>query len=131
MIVLIFLPGFMFFVRLVPVRANGGFPAKRQEFKVEWSAVDAESDRVHCSAVSAGDPASGHFPGGVPAIGADEDYLWVFSSLHFCGLFFALSRKAGRGRVKEDKPLPLSVGEGPYFESARGLLGGTWGLKAG
>jgi len=49
----------------------------------------------------------------------------------FCGLFFGFSRKAGRGRVKEDKPLPLSVGKGPYFESARGLLGGTWGLKAG
>jgi hypothetical protein len=40
MIVLIFSPGFMLFVRLVPVRANGGFPAKRQEFKVERSAVD-------------------------------------------------------------------------------------------
>jgi hypothetical protein len=49
----------------------------------------------------------------------------------FCGLFFALSRKVGRGRVKEDKTLPLAVAEGPYFESARGLLGGTWGLKAG
>jgi hypothetical protein len=48
----------------------------------------------------------------------------------FCGLLFVLARKAGRGKVKEDKPLPLSVGEGPYFESARGLLGGTWGLKA-
>jgi hypothetical protein len=47
--------------------------------------------------------------------------LWVL---------FRLSRKAGRGRVKEDKPLPLSLGVGPYFESARGLLGGTWELKA-
>jgi hypothetical protein len=42
----------------------------------------------------------------------------------FCGLFFVPPRKAGRGRVKEDKPLPLAVGEGPHFESARGLLGG-------
>ena len=44
---------------------------------------------------------------------------------------FRPRKKAGRGRVKEDKPLPLSVGESPYFESARSLLGGTWGLKAG
>ena len=120
-IVLIFSPGFMLFVWSVPVRANGGFSAKRQEFQVERSAVDTESDRVHCSAVSAGDPANRHFP---------EDYLWVFSVLHFFVGLFRLSRKAGRGRVKEEKPLPLAVGEGPYFESARGLLGGTWGLEA-
>ena len=42
----------------------------------------------------------------------------------FFRLLFVPPRKAGRGRVKEDKPLPLAVGEGPYFESARGLLGG-------
>ena len=129
MIVLIFSPGFMLIVRLVPVRANGRFPAKCQEFKVELSAVDTESDRVHCSSVSAGDPTNGHFPGHVPAIRADEDYPWTFSSLHFLWALFRPLKKAGRGRVKEDKPLPL--GEGPYFESARGLLGGTWGLKAG
>jgi hypothetical protein len=64
----------MLFVRLVPICGNGGFPAKRQEFKVKWSAVDTESDRVHCSSVSAGDPANGHFPGYVLAIRADEDY---------------------------------------------------------
>jgi hypothetical protein len=109
MIVLIFSPGFTLFVRLVPVGTHGGFPAKRQEFKVERSAVDTESNRVHCSSVSAGDPANGHFPGYVLAIRADEDYLWVFSWLHFFVLFFVLSRKAGRGRVKEDKPLPLNV----------------------
>ena len=73
-IVLIFSPGFMLFFRLVPVRGDSGFPAKRQEFKVERSAVDAESDRVHCSAVSAGDSANGHFPSYVLAIRADEDY---------------------------------------------------------
>jgi hypothetical protein len=90
-IVLIFSPGFMLFVRLVPVRGNGGFPAKRQEFKVEWSAVDAvdtEADRVHCSSVSAGDPANGHFPGYVAAIRADEDYRWILSSLHFLWTLF-------------------------------------------
>jgi hypothetical protein len=97
MIVLIFSPGFMLFVPLVPVRANDGFPAKRQEFKVERSAVDAESDRVHCSAVSAADPASGHFPGGVPAIRADEDYPWVFSSLHFLWDLFCPLKKGGKG----------------------------------
>ena len=131
MIVVIFSPGFMLFVRLVPVGTHGGFPAKGQEFKIEWPAVDAEPDRVHCSAVSAGDSANGHFPGGVPAIGAEEDYPRVFSFLHFFVLFFVLPRKAGRGRGKEEKPLPLSLGEVPYFESARGLLGGTWVLKAG
>jgi len=83
----------MLFVRLVPVRANGGFPAKRQEFKVEWSTIDTESDRIHCSSVSAGDPANGHFPGYVLAIRADENYPWVLSSLHFCELIFVLSRK--------------------------------------
>ena len=41
-IVLIFSPGFMLFVWLVPVRANGGFSAKRQELQVERSAVDPE-----------------------------------------------------------------------------------------
>ena len=97
MIVLIFSPGFMLFVRLVPIRANGGFPAKRQKFKVEWSAVDTKSDRVHCSSVSAGDPASGHFPGGVPAIRADEDYPWVFSSLHFLWALFRPLKKGGKG----------------------------------
>jgi hypothetical protein len=51
----------------------------------------------------------------------------VFLVCIFYGLFFVPSREARRGRVKEDKPLPLSVGEGPYFESARGLLGGAWG----
>ena len=55
-----------------------------------------------------------------------------FSSLHFfVGSFSSLSRKAGRVGSRRIKPLPLAVGEGPYFESARGLLGGTWGLKAG
>jgi hypothetical protein len=44
--------------------------------------------------------------------------------------FFRPLKEAGRGRVEEDKTLPLSVGVGPYFESARGLLGGIWGLKA-
>jgi hypothetical protein len=39
-IVLIFSPGLMLFVWLVPVRANGGFSAKRQELQVERSAVD-------------------------------------------------------------------------------------------
>ncbi len=38
-------------------------------------------------------------------------------------------KRAGRGRGKEDKTLPLVIGEGPYFEPARGLLGGTWGVK--
>lgn len=75
MIVLIFSPGFMLFVRSVPVRANGSFPAKRQEFKIKRSAFDTESDRVHRSTVSARDSANRHFPGRVPAIGADEDYL--------------------------------------------------------
>jgi hypothetical protein len=120
----------MVFFRLVSVRTNDGFPAQRQELKVERSAVDTESDRVHCSAVSAGDPANRHFPGHVPTIRADEDHPWIFSSLHFLWTLFVLARKAGRGKVKEDKPLPLSVGVGPYFESARGLLGGTWGLEA-
>jgi hypothetical protein len=60
-----------------------------------------------------------------PQKSADEDYLWVFSRLHFLWAVVVPPRKAGRGRVKEDKPLPLAVGEGPYFESARGLLGGT------
>jgi hypothetical protein len=59
MIVLIFSPGFMLFVWLVPVRANGGFSAKRQEFQVERSAVDTEPDRVHCSFVCAEDAANG------------------------------------------------------------------------
>jgi hypothetical protein len=48
----------------------------------------------------------------------------TLGSAFLVGLAFVLSRKAGRGRVKEDKPLPLFVGEGPYFDSARGLLGG-------
>ena len=121
----------MLFVWLVPVRADCGFSAKRQEFQVERSAVDTEPDRVHCSCGCAEDAANGDPFGCVPAIRADEDYLWVFSRLHFFRLLFVLPRKAGRGRVKEDKPLPLSIGEGPYFESARGLLGRTWGLKAG
>ncbi len=29
------------------------------------------------------------------------------------------------------KPPSLAVGGGPYFEPARGLLGGTWGMKPG
>jgi hypothetical protein len=95
MIVLIFSPGFMFFVRLVSVRLNDGFPAQRQEFKIEWSTVNTESDRVHCSSVSAGDPANRHFPGHVPAIRADEDYPWVFSSLHF--LLFRPLKKGEKG----------------------------------
>jgi hypothetical protein len=115
----------MLFVWLVPVGANGGFSAKRQEFQVERSAVDAESDRVHCSFVCAEDAANGDPSGCVPAKSADEDYPWVFSRLHFLWAVVVPPRKAGRGRVKEDKPLPLAVGEGPYFESARGLLGGT------
>jgi hypothetical protein len=49
----------------------------------------------------------------------------VFLICIFYGLFFVPSRGARRGRVKEDKSLPRSVDEGPYFESARGLLGGT------
>ncbi len=97
MIVLIFSPGIMLIVRLVPVRANGRFPAKRQEFKVKWSAVDTESDRVHCSSVSAGDPANRHFPACAPAIRADEDYLWVFSSLHFLWAPFRSLKKGGKG----------------------------------
>ena len=88
-----FLARFHVFVRLVSVGTHGGFPAKRQEFKIEWPAVDTESDRVHCSAVSAGDPASGHFPGGGPAIRADEDYPWVFSSLHFLWALFSSSQE--------------------------------------
>ena len=96
-IVLICSPGFMLIVRLVPVRANSGFPAKCQEFKVEWSAVDTESDGVHCSSVSAGDPANGHFPGHVPAIRADEDYLWVFSGLHFLWAPFRPLKQGGKG----------------------------------
>ena len=78
------------------------------------------------------DAANGDPFGCVPAIRADEDYLWVLPSLHFlwASLSFSQERREGVG-VKEDKPLPLSIGEGPYFESARGLLGRTWGLKAG
>ena len=87
----------MLFVRLVPVRAKGGFPAKRQEFKVERSAVDTEADRVHCSSVSAGDPASGHFPGGVSAIRADEDHPRVFSGLHFLWALFRPLKKGEKG----------------------------------
>ena len=96
-VVLILSPGFMLFVRLVPVRGNGGFPAKRQEFKIEWSAVDAESDRVHCSAVSAGDPANRDPSACVPAIGTDEDYPWVFYSLHFLWAHFRPLKKGGKG----------------------------------
>jgi hypothetical protein len=87
----------MLFVWLVPVGANGGFSAKRQEFQVERSAVDAESDRVHCSFVCAEDAANGHFPGDVPAIGADEDYVWIFSSLHFFVGSFSFSQEGGKG----------------------------------
>jgi hypothetical protein len=125
LIVLIFAPGFMLFVWLVPVGANGGFSAKRQEFQVERSAIDTSPDRVHCSFVCAEDAADGEPSGCVPAKSADEDYHWFFLGCIFCGLLLVPQRKAGRGRVKEDKPLPLAVGEGPYFESARGLLGGT------
>jgi hypothetical protein len=82
-IVLIFSPGFMVFVRLVSVRTNDGFPAQRQQLKIERSAVDTESDRVHGSSVSAGDPANWHFPSYIPTIRADEDHAWIFSGLHF------------------------------------------------
>jgi hypothetical protein len=104
----------MLSVRLVSVRTNDGFPAQRQQFKVERSAVDTESDRVHCSSVSAGDPANGHFPGCGSAIRADEDYAWIFSSLHFCGFLFVLS-KGGKGRGRVWINLYPSLGEGPYF----------------
>jgi hypothetical protein len=46
----------------------------------------------------------------------------------FCGLFFVLARRregVGSRRIN----LYPSVGEGPYFESARGLLGRSWELK--
>ena len=96
-IVLIFSPGFMLFVRLVPVRTNDGFPAQRQQFKIEWSAVDTESDRVHRSSVSAGDPANWHFPGHMPTIRAEEDYPWIFSSLHFLWTPFRPLKKGEKG----------------------------------
>ena len=96
-IVRIFSPGFMLFVRLVPVRANGGFPAKRQEFKVERSAVDTEPDWIHCSTICAEDAANGDPSAYVPAIGADEDYPWVFSSLHFLRALFHPLKKGGKG----------------------------------
>jgi len=102
------------------------FPAKRQECKVKWSAPDTEPDWIHCSSFCAGDPASGHSPACVPAIGADEDHFEYSLCFHLRN-----GEKAGRGRVKEDKTLPLALGEGPHFESARGLLGGTWRLRAG
>ena len=103
-IVLIFSPGFMVFFRLVSVGTNDGFPAKRQEFKIERPAVDTESDRVHCSAVSAGDPANGHFPGYVLAIRADEDYPWIFSSLHY---FWTLSSSRERREGVESRRINL------------------------
>jgi hypothetical protein len=59
---LIFSPGFMLFVLLVPVHANADFPAKRQEFKVERSAPDTEPERVHCSSVCAEQCANGDSP---------------------------------------------------------------------
>ena len=73
--------------------SQDGFPAKRQEFKVERSAVDTEPDRVHYSSISAGDPASGHSPAGVPAIRADEDHFEFFIP------FFAhlVTVKGGKG----------------------------------
>jgi hypothetical protein len=91
-----FLTRFHAFRRLVPVRANGGFPAKRQEFKVERSAVDTEPDWIHCSTICAEDAANGD-PAYVPAIGADEDYPWVFSSLHFLRALFHPLKKGGKG----------------------------------
>jgi len=126
LMVLIFSPGSMFFLRSVFMGSEDGFPAKHQEFKVEWSAPDTEPDSIHCSSVCAEDPAHGHSPACVPAIGADKDHFEYSLCFHLCN-----GEKAGRGRVKEDKTLPLAVGEGPYFESARGLLGGTWGTKPG
>jgi hypothetical protein len=94
---LIFSPGFMLFVLLVPVHANAGFPAKRQEFKVERSAPDTEPERVHCSSVCAEQCANGDSPACVPAIGTDEDYPWVFSSLHFLWALFRPLKEGGKG----------------------------------
>jgi hypothetical protein len=96
-IVLIFSPGFMIFVLLVPVHANAGFPAKRQEFKVERSAPDTDPERVHCSSVCAEHRANGDSPACVPAIGADEDYPGVFSSLHFLWALFRPLKEGGKG----------------------------------
>jgi len=86
----------MLFVWLVPVRANGGFSAKRQEFQVERSAVDTEPDRVHCSFGCAEDAANWDPSGCVPAKSADEDYVWVFSSLHFLAVVRP-AKKGGKG----------------------------------
>ena len=55
--------------------SQDGFPTKRQEFKVERSAVDTEPDGMHYSSICAGDPANGHSPACVPAIRADEDHF--------------------------------------------------------
>ena len=110
-IVLIFSPGFMLFVWLVPVRANGGLSAKRQEFQVERSAVDTEPDRVHCSFGCAEDAANGDPFVCVPAIRADEDYLWVLPSLHFlwASLSFSQERREGVGSRRINLYPSLSV----------------------
>ena len=112
-IVLIFSPGFMLYVRLVSVRMNGRFPAQRQQFKIERSAVDTESDRVHCSSVSAGESANWHFPGHIPTIRADEDHPRIFSDLHFCGLFSSSQERREGVGSRRINLYPFSLGGVP------------------
>ena len=122
----------MLFVWLVPVRADCGFSAKRQEFQVERSAVDTEPDRVHCSFGCAEDAANGDPFGCVPAIRADEDYLWVFSESAFLvGLAFVpQERREGVGSRRINLYPSLSVRVPTLSPHAVSWVR-TWGLKAG
>ncbi|MFQ5853764.1 MAG: hypothetical protein ACE5JU_24660, partial [Candidatus Binatia bacterium] len=88
---------------------------------VDRSARDTEPDWIHFSIACAEDAANGHSPACVAAKGAEKDHFDYSLCFHLCNC-----EEGQQGvRARRRKPLPLAVDEGPYFDAARGLLGGT------
>ena len=77
-------PRFHVFLGSVPIGSERGFPAKRQEFKVEWATFDTEPDWIHRPFICAEESANGHSPGCVPANGADKDHSKYSLCFHVC-----------------------------------------------
>ena len=73
--VLMFSPDFMFSFLSVYMGREGGFPAKHQEFEVQWPACGTEPDWIHCPVICAGDPANRQSPACASAIGTDKDHF--------------------------------------------------------